>query len=290
MVLQPNDGPRDAFTEMAGRRLVEVRGTDARSWLHDLLTADVEELEPGRSSVALLLSPTGRIRAVVGVAGLAEGFLLIQAPDQPAPIDALLAPYVLSSNVGLADRSDDLRLFAVAGEPGRLPGAAVLRPSALTWVLDLLVDADRAKEVRVALEAEGLREVDATRVEAWRIGRGLARFPADLTPDSLPHEASFGEAIDLDKGCYLGQEAVAKVRNLGHPPWVLRAMEAPEPVEPGTVLRAGTEDAGAVTSSAPAGEGEGAVLARIRWVHRDRALQLPDGTAIGPGREAAGMA
>jgi hypothetical protein len=91
------------FVDLSDWRKVRVEGADAVSWLHDLLTADVAGLEPGRSGRSLLLTPTGRIRADVQVLRRDDDVVLVQSPEQPDHIGLLLSPYILSSDVLLED-------------------------------------------------------------------------------------------------------------------------------------------------------------------------------------------
>ena len=116
-------------------------------------------------------------------------------------------------------------------------------------------------------------------LEAWRILSGHPRFGVDFGQGSVPAEAGLDAVVDATKGCFLGQEAVAKVRNLGHPPWVVVALRAEVPVQPGQPVMAGDQQAGHVTSVAPAGS-EWALLARVRWEHRDAALGTADGEPL----------
>ena len=108
-----------AYVEHTDVSLTLVSGADARSWLHDLVTADIASLRRFQTRPCLLLSPTGRIRATFHVLGLESDFLLAQPADQPAPIGELLAPYVLSSDVRLGTSS--LRAFSVPGARASLP-------------------------------------------------------------------------------------------------------------------------------------------------------------------------
>jgi hypothetical protein len=208
----------------------------------------------------------------------------MQDSAQPSNIDALLAPYVLSSEVELEDVSGSVALFAFpGGAPPHVPGAEVIRPSSLGSGADLIVPRTVGGTLRRA--AKGMIRADPDALEAWRIHRGVPRFPIDLTPESLPHEADLDAAIDYGKGCYLGQEAVAKVRNLGHPTWVVLSMRAEGAVAPNDAVRADREEVGKVTSAAIV-DGRTALIARVRWSARD----LPLATASGTPLQTSGVA
>jgi folate-binding protein YgfZ len=114
-------------------------------------------------------------------------------------------------------------------------------------------------------------------LEIRRIRRGDVRMGADFGSDALPAEAGLEGAIDLTKGCFLGQESVAKVRNLGHPPRVLRHVRSQTPVAPGVPVLTGGVAVGEVTSAAENNGGTDAIV-RVRW---DAALEELS-TATGP--------
>jgi folate-binding protein YgfZ len=261
-----------AFTRLVGWRVVGVRGSDARAWLQDLVTADVDGLSDGRSLRSLVLSPTGRIRADFHVAAVDGSFLLIQAPEQPQGVDAILRPYVLSSEVYIEDRTDRSALVAVIGDVGVAAGLdlVVVRPSVAGPGHDVIAAPDDASALLERLRGSGSVEVDATDLETWRIRRGIPRMGVDFGPDALPAEVGLESAIDFTKGCFLGQESVAKVRNLGHPPRVLLHVRSDAPVARGASVLAGEETVGEVTSAAVALHGVDAIV-RVRWdAERDR--------------------
>lgn len=270
-----------AYAELETVPLTLVSGSDARAWLNDLVTTDVQTLAPFQAHPSLLLSPTGRIRASFHVLALGErDFALAQPVDQPESISDALAPYVLSSDVALSPSR--LRLFAVPGgaaPPERFGNA--YRPSVLGGGYDLLVGASGEhvlEDLRADLAAEGLVPAGAESVEARRIRRGRAAFPADLDTESLPAEAGLDAApiIDRAKGCFLGQEAVAKVANLGHPTRVVFAIEAAAPVRAGETVRteSGT-DVGLLTSAL-----DRLGIVRVRWDARDADLVTASGTRL----------
>lgn len=272
-----------AYVENTDVTLTVVFGAGARSWLHDLVTADVASLQRFQTRASLLLSPTGRIRATFHVLGLGRDFLLAQPADQPAPVGELLAPYVLSSDVELGASS--LRVFSVPGagptlewisegwRPGIHGGSAV----------DLLVDGaqDDLFQTRSRFAEAGLVPAHPGAVDALRIRRGIPRFPVDLDEDSLPAEADLEPTIDFTKGCFLGQESVAKVRNLGHPPRVVLALRSEERTSAGEPVLSGGDEVGVVTSATTIPEGS-ALLARVRWAARKSDLRRVTGTALRP--------
>jgi folate-binding protein YgfZ len=244
-----------AVLDLEGWTLTEVRGADAEAWLNDLVTAAMEGIRDGEAVRSLLLSPTGKIRADFHVLRSpdGEGFLLLQGPGQPDSVATLLGPYVLSSDVELA--AADPTGLLVTPRPGP------------TWTA---TRGDLGDAMIVGAEA----------LEAWRVRHGIARFPVDLDADSLPAEAGLDEepVIDRTKGCYLGQESVARVRNLGHPPRVVFGVRADGALHPGLAVLSDGAQAGIVTSVEPDG-GPGAMV-RIRWDARKAELTAAGGAGL----------
>lgn len=266
-----------ALVDLTSWRKVLVRGSEAARWLNDLLTAELTGLAPGRSRRSLLLSPTGRIRADLAVTPAEDGLLLLQDRVQPSPIDRLLRPYVLSSDVLVEDRSADLGLFAVpAGIVAPAGGARTFRPSPLGNGEGLILPRGVNQPIP---ERAHLVDPSPDDLEAFRIERGVPRLGVDLGEDSLPHETALDEAIAYDKGCFLGQEAVAKVRNLGHPPFVVLAVTSSGSVAAGDPVMAEGREVGRITSAVRLEDGTSA-LARVRWGDRRGDLRTPAGTPL----------
>jgi tRNA-modifying protein YgfZ len=281
-----------AFVDLTSWRKVHVTGFEARGWLNDLITADIATLEPGSSRRSLLLTPTGRIRADFHVGPFEEGFLLVQDLEQPTAIDVLLAPYVLSSDVHLSDRTAELALYACPGrEPSDdVPTVASWRPSCLGPGTDLVAEAgsQSTADPPAALRSSGLTEAGLEALEAWRVEQGTPRFGVDLLEDSLPQEAALDHAIGYGKGCFLGQEAVAKVRNLGHAPRVLLPAITGANVGPGDAVLADGQEVGLVTSATRLPDGRTAAIVRVRWAAKTSSLATADGTPIDPIGPAGG--
>jgi folate-binding protein YgfZ len=272
-----------AFADLSGWRKVAVSGPDALEWLNDLVSADLSDLRPGRARRSLLLSPTGRIRAEFTVALSGGSLLLLQDPTQPRSVEDLLAPYVLSSDVTMEDRSRPLSLFAMPGRevPPNAPGAASSTPSCLGPGVDLISAAHDGEGVLRSLRTS-FHEATEEELEAWRVEMGRARWGVDGTDEDLPKEAGMEEAVALDKGCYLGQEAVARVRNLGHPRRVLLRLRSESDVARGDAVLVDGREAGRVTSVASA-QGGTLVLARVRWDARRGPFTIREGVPLEPG-------
>jgi hypothetical protein len=239
-----------AVLDLDGWGATEVRGADARGWLNDLVTASVESMPTGETVRSLLLGPTGRIRADLHVVRRDGRYLLLQGPGQPDPIAALLEPYVLSSDVELA--------------PADLDGLTLIPRPGPRWAI-----AHHAEGDRVGREA----------FEAWRIRHGIAAFPADVDGDSLPSEAGLDEepVIDRAKGCFLGQESVARIRNLGHPTRLVVPVEAKSSVHIGDPVFSTRAEVGIVTSADPDSM---AAIIRIRWDARESELTTGGGVGL----------
>jgi hypothetical protein len=249
-----------ASIDRSSDRMLLVRGADARRWLGDLVTADVATLRTGSSVRSLLLTPTGRIRADMWVACTDdETFLVLQASDQAESVVDMLRPYVLSSAVTLQDATGTLSARFV---PARQE-----------------IDAHPAGG---DAPGRGSTPVEARAYELWRIARGDPRMGVDFDAGSLPAESGLDRLIDMMKGCFLGQESVAKIRNLGHPPTVLRHLRTEAGVEPGDEVHAPNGVVGRVTSAAPARPGGTVALVRVAWKAADVALSTGDGVPLIP--------
>lgn len=273
----------NAFVAHERTRVTRLHGSDARAWLQDLVTAGVEDLEPFGSRRSLLLTPTGRIQADFHVLASPGGsFLLVQPDDQPVLLAEALGRYVLSSDVHL-DPSPLVSVTVIDGG-AEDAGRNRWRPSMLGVGYDLLVPAGESLRVlREQLTADDLVEIGPAAVESWRIHAGRPRFPVDLDEDSLPAEAALddGVLIDRTKGCFLGQESVAKVRNLGHPARTVLALRASAPVVPGEIVLAGHAEQVGIATSADTLDGRTSVIARLRWATPMDDLRTATGAQLG---------
>jgi folate-binding protein YgfZ len=252
-----------AFADLGSWRKIAVSGSEASDWLNDIISADIANLAPGQAKHSLMLSRTGGVIASFTVAAAEGGFLLLQDPTEASLAD-LLDRYVLSSNVELHDRSEDLSVFALPGLEDQVaaPGALSSSPSCLGAVgMDLICP--RQIHGRVAeILSRTLANADDDDMETWRILQGIPRLGVDVLDGDLPQEAGLAASVSMTKGCYLGQEAVAKLEMLGRPRRMVVGFMASGVVRAGEKLLDGEADAGVVTS-AVARNGDTVGLARV---------------------------
>jgi tRNA-modifying protein YgfZ len=270
------------FADLSFWRKVALSGAEARTWLNDLVSADIADLAPGRARRALLLSPTGRVRAEFTVAMPGETLVLLQDPAQPRSIVDLLSLYVLSSDVRLGDRTDDLTVFAFPGRTtsADIAGATHSAPSCLGSGVDLIGRGHDHDRLLTSL-AGSFTRIGNEEVEAWRISSGIPKFGVDALEDDLPQECGLASAVSFEKGCFLGQEAVARVRNLGHPRRQLLKLESEDAVAAGEPILEGEREVGEVTSAARV-DGRTVMLARVRWGSGQGALRTALGAELTP--------
>lgn len=229
----------EAVVDLSDRGIIAVTGPDRLSWLDSLTSQSLTGLAPGQSAETLLLDPTGRVEHVMHVLDDGETAWLVVDGPETASLAAWLdrMRFMLRVEVAVAD---DLAVVGTLADP--LPaGLAVLAASPhgvpLVWH-----DPWRAVvpgghqyahapehpgagwtygEVLVPRGADlgdlpraGTLALEALRVAAWR-----PRWSTEVDERTIPHELDWlRSAVHLSKGCYRGQETVAKVHNLGHPP------------------------------------------------------------------------
>jgi folate-binding protein YgfZ len=273
-----------AVVDLSTWRTVAVDGPEALHWLNDLVSADLSDLAPTRAKRSLLLSPTGRVRAQFMVTVAGGSVLLIQDPAQPRSILTLLSPYTLSHEVELDDRTDALALFAFPGrtEAPEVAGAIPSAPSCVGPGADLIVPAGVHDRVLATLSTS-FAVAGRDDLESWRVKTGVPRLGVDVLEEDLPEEGGLADAVAFDKGCYLGQEAVARVRNLGHPRRLVVHLQTEDgaPVSVGDAVHADGREVGTVTSAAR-DRARWVVLARVRWDAARGPLETSLGATLRP--------
>ena len=242
------------------RLKVVVRGGEAAEFLQGQVTNDVEGLAPGEGCYAALLTHKGKLRADMRV--LRDGdwiWLDGEAPGR-APLLHTLETYSLGRDVSFEDLSEERAILSLVGPAARerLDAAPPEREHAfvegehgLYVATDLGVDvicaADEADGVRQAL---GVEEVGGDAAECLRIEAGRPRLGVDMGGDTIPQEAGLNErAVSFTKGCYVGQETVARLHYKGKPNRHLRGLRLSEPASKGEPVVASGKSVGSVGSA-----------------------------------------
>ena len=203
----------DALVDLSHRDVVRVRGADRLSWLHSLTTQHLTALAPGVGTEALVLSPHGHIEHALYLVDDGEATWMHVEPGAATPLVAFLEKMRFLLRVEVEDLSAS---HAVVWAPRRRPGldAVVVRTGPLG--VDHVVERASLASV-AALPHDAVAGVWA--YEALRVAARQPRVGSESDHRTIPHELGWLErAVHLDKGCYRGQETVARVHNLGRPP------------------------------------------------------------------------
>jgi len=254
-----------AVVDLSDRDVVTITGPDRLSWLDSLTTQSIAKLAPGASAETMLLDPTGRIEYVARVLDDGATTWLLMDAGTGAGFAGFLDRMRFMLQVEVADRSADFATIGTFGDapaasaapngvplvwndpwaavqPGGFQYAAGAHPSEGWTYREALVERSRLGELD-ALPAAGTLALEALRIAAWR-----PRAITELDERAIPHEFDWlRSAVHLAKGCYRGQETVAKVHNLGHPPrrLVMLHLDGSDAVlpAPGAEVRLGRPDA-----------------------------------------------
>jgi folate-binding protein YgfZ len=266
-----------AAVDLSHFGVVRVTGPDRLTWLHSLTTQHLEALLPGASSLALILSPHGHVEHELHIVDDDHSAWIICAPGTAPELVAYLETMKFMTRVEIVDESERQ---AVVWEP-----VHAIDPVFPTWLVpgdfagteraDAGTDKGGGAERYVPERPDVFsgrevivpRERLAERLSGWstvagtwawnalRVAAAVPRMGFETDHRTLPHEVGWiGPGVHLSKGCYRGQEAVARVHNLGHPPRRLAlvhldgSVDTPPPH--GSVIRWNGKDVGWIGTGA----------------------------------------
>jgi folate-binding protein YgfZ len=252
----------EAVVDLSDRDVLTITGPDRLTWLDSLTSQSIAKLAPGESAETLLLDPSGRVEYAIRVVDDGETAWLLLDPGTGAGLLAFLERMRFMLRVGVADRSAD---FSTVGSLGRaVPDAVVtwadpwrsVVPGGHQYSTDhpaadwVYTESLVPKATALAGPLAGPAALEALRIAAWR-----PRAATEVDATTIPHELDWlRSAVHLSKGCYRGQETVAKVHNLGHPPrrLVLLHLDGSDNVLPesGAIVTSGETEVGRVTAAA----------------------------------------
>jgi folate-binding protein YgfZ len=258
----------ESFVDVSEREIVQVTGPDRLVWLNSLITQLVLDLVPGVTKESLILDPHGHIEHVFLIHDDGECSWLLTTPGRAAALLAWLESMKFRMQVALAHEPG--RWFIAASASSELPGPETPRvrlvdpwptvqEGSVGYAPEPHPGADFAMSYSVYSQAtaprlQGVSKAGTLALEGLEIAAGRPSVH-EVDDKALPHECDWlRTAVHLNKGCYRGQETVAKVHNLGHPPrrLVLLHLDGSESLIPitGDRVMAGERDIGSITRAA----------------------------------------
>jgi len=248
------------LVDRSERGMFVVRGGEAADFLQGQVSNDVEALAPGTGCYATILTHKGKLRTDLrGLRG-DDYFWLDTEAIGHAVVRHMLSTYTLGRDVQWEDVGEAHSILSLIGPAAddlaeQAPPAAehsFVDTGAGLWVrtdlgLDVLCGTERAGALRGELGVETVSEAAA---ECVRIESGRPRLGLDMDSETIPQEAGINErAVDFEKGCYVGQETVARLHWRGKPNRHLRGLRLSEPVERRTDIVLGEKVVGRVAST-----------------------------------------
>ena len=248
-----------------GRRSIAITGTDAADYLEGQVTNEVEALAPGEGCYAALLDRKGHMQGDMRL--LRIGDEAFELETEAVAGDAILrhlSMYKIGREVEVEDVSGRTITLSVIGPAAvEVTGTGPLVPEhahrahsiggvgsravATDLGVDLVVPAAEVEGVADELARAGAEAVTEAAAEIVRVESGRPRFGAEMTTATIPEEAGINErAVSFTKGCYIGQETVARLHYRGKPNRHLRGLRLGGPGESGELVRLGDRDLGSI--------------------------------------------
>jgi folate-binding protein YgfZ len=253
--------------ERSGRGKLILKGAEAAEYLQGQLTNDIVALELGEGCYAALLDRKGHMQADMRVLRIAEEEIWVEV--EAGALEATrrhLEMYKIGRDVAVEDVTEGRGLLSligprsadIAGSPP-LPehaceslsvGGTECLVVGTAFGIDLITQSEEAERLHAALNQAGAVEVGVEAVEILRIEAGTPRFGAEMDSSTMPAEAGIVEAtVNFEKGCYIGQETVARLHYRGKPNRHLRGLRLSAPVATGTPLTLDDKELGKVGGS-----------------------------------------
>jgi folate-binding protein YgfZ len=281
--------------DQSERGKLALTGADRQAFLNGQVTNDVEALEPGQGCYAAFLTPKGKMLGDLRVLAGDDELLLDTERVALQALFDLVRRFSIGHDVALHKRTVESGLLSLIGPGARAAaGAGALpeaehshvvsalagRPVRLIATdagVDVLCAAADTEAVAAALRGAGAVPIDESQAEVLRVERGRPRYGVDLDDSVIPQEAGLNDrAVSFTKGCYVGQETVARLFYKGKPNRHLRGIRLAGPVAPGTALTLAGKEVGRVSSPVVSPRLGPVALALVR-------REAPPGTTLDDG-------
>jgi tRNA-modifying protein YgfZ len=240
-----------------------LTGPEAKAFLNGQVSNEIEALVPGTGCYAALLTPKGKMLADLRVLDTGDELLLLCERSALQALFDALRRFNVGFDAQLHKRTVQRGLLSLIGPKAPLGGLSPesrehdnVRSDLGLFVrtdvgVDVICDSVDTDRVKAALIDAGAVEIDEAAADVLRVEHGRPRYGVDLDDSVIPQEAGLNErAVSFTKGCYVGQETVARLHWRGKPNRHLRGLRLGEQVQPGTELRLGEREVGRITSVA----------------------------------------
>ena len=267
-----------AWADFSAREQLRVTGPDRVSFVHGMVTNDVTGLAEGATCVVTMLTAKGAMVGDGRVLKLADSVIVDTGAGHGAAVKAFLEKYLISEDAEIHQASDlaVVGLIGPSANVSLIAGQVVVAtmPGSLGSGVDVLVRRDQLQAVHASLA--GVPQVGAQTLEVLRVEAGVPLFGADMTETTIPLEANLEKAIHYNKGCYIGQEVIARATYRGQMNKKLMGLLLGEHVlERGTELFKAEKRVGRVTSVVRSEKAK--QLIALAYVQRDH---LAPGTVL----------
>jgi tRNA-modifying protein YgfZ len=285
------------LVDRSDRGKLALTGSEAKAFLHGQVTNDIEGLEPGHGCYAAFLTHKGKMLGDLRVLDVGGELLLDTERVALQELFNMIRRFKLGRDVELHKRTLETALLSLIGpDARRIAGAEDLveehrnRRAEIAGVPVVLVATDVGIDVFAPAEAKdavvaelGVPVVDEQAAEVVRVEHGRPRYGIDLDESVIPQEAGLNErAVSFTKGCYVGQETVARLYYRGKPNRHLRGLRLSAPASTGDVLRLGDKQVGRLGTVAVSPDYGPIGLALVR-----REAAPGDTLAVGDGAVSA---
>ena len=285
--------------------LTSLTGADRVRWLNGMVTNNVRDLAAGNGVYAFALTPQGQIRGDLYAFNLGESLVVEMEQTQAETLLPLLCRYIIMDKVEVEDLSNRLAVIGLAGPKSAEALAAIglnigkLNPlqiaeltykgSSITVVrkdhpvvdsFEIWAPKEIVKDLIAALRQHGASGVSHEALELVRIASGIPKIGPDIREKTLPQETGQERALNFNKGCYIGQEIVERIRARGAVHRTLAGFEIEGPApNPGTKIQSESKEAGEITSVAVLPNGRVIALGALRKEYLSGEKELVAGEA-----------
>jgi folate-binding protein YgfZ len=277
------------------RAKIRLTGSDRVRWLNGMITNNIRDLAPGHGVYSFLLNPQGHILGDLYAFHHGESILVDTEQAQLEKILATFDHYIIMDDVEVADISGTLTAVGLIGPSSQsiLKAAGLtipdLRPLQFTELmlgdlhstlvrgphadhpsLELWLAPDHAAKAISLIQAAGATPVGRDALEHYRIALGVPRYAYDIRERDLPQETEQSQALNFNKGCYVGQEIVERIRSRGnvHRKFTGVRLSAPPPA-PASKIQAQGKDVGEITSAATIPGPQGDHTVALGYIRRE---------------------